>query len=163
MQLKVEIENISVFLQPDASKASVYPEYLQLNIQKIRVSNKADERLYVRNSQAKVLVENYAVDLEGISIFNQFIDKVGQKHSYKLTNNLDISLSTDLIANPHYYIKLYGDNFKNGLRVSCLLSPFFMRINRDDFNFIMKCLNWNITHNDGADDILFDIPKQKES
>jgi hypothetical protein len=34
-----------------------------------------------------------------------------------------------------------------------------MRINHDDFNFMMKCLNWNVTHNDGADDFLFDMPK----
>jgi len=43
------------------------------------------------------------------------------------------------------------------------MTPFFMRINHDDFNFMMKCLNWNITHNDGADDILFDIPKEIEA
>lgn len=33
-----------------------------------------------------------------------------------------------------------------------------MRMNHDDYNFVMKCLNWGITHDDGLENILFDIP-----
>lgn len=29
------------------------------------------------------------------------------------------------------------------------MTPFFMRLNHDDYNFIMKCLSWAITHDDG--------------
>ena len=38
------------------------------------------------------------------------------------------------------------------------MTPFFMRMNHDDYSFIMKCLNWSITHNDGAEYILFGQP-----
>lgn len=33
-----------------------------------------------------------------------------------------------------------------------------MRLNHDDYSFIMKCLNWGVTHNDGLENELFDIP-----
>jgi hypothetical protein len=38
------------------------------------------------------------------------------------------------------------------------MTPFFMRINHDDYSFLMKCLNWAITYNDGLDNELFDLP-----
>jgi hypothetical protein len=38
------------------------------------------------------------------------------------------------------------------------MTPFFMRMNQDDYSFIMKCLNWAIIHNDGLDNYLFDMP-----
>lgn len=38
------------------------------------------------------------------------------------------------------------------------MTAFFMRLNHDDYSFIMKCLNWGVTHNDGLDSELFDIP-----
>lgn len=40
------------------------------------------------------------------------------------------------------------------------MSAFFMRLSQKDYSFIMKCLNWCITHDDGVDDILFDMPDQ---
>lgn len=48
--------------------------------------------------------------------------------------------------------------FLNGLRLHCSMTPFFLRMNHDDYNFIMKCLNWGITHDDGLESVLFDIP-----
>jgi hypothetical protein len=43
------------------------------------------------------------------------------------------------------------------------MTPFFMRMNHDDYSFIMKCLNWGITHNDGLENDLFDIPVARET
>lgn len=40
------------------------------------------------------------------------------------------------------------------------MSAFFMRLSQKDYSFIMKCLNWCITHDDGVEQILFDIPDQ---
>ena len=67
----------------------------------------------------------------------------------------------DLIANPQYYINEYKDNFKNGLRVECGMTPFLMRINQKDYGFLMKCLNCSISHDDGVDNILYDMPNQQ--
>lgn len=94
-----------------------------------------------------------------MSIAVHYFDIDGEEHQYKITNNMDIALSTHLIANPDYYKKELPNDFDNGMRVSCNMTPFFMTINHDDYNFIMKCLNWAITYNDGLDDILFDIPR----
>lgn len=71
---------------------------------------------------------------------------------------MNVTTSIDLIANPEYYKKQYKKQFKNGLRLKCHLSPFVLKINHDDYNFIMKCLNWSITHDDGLESILFDLP-----
>lgn len=113
----------------------------------------------MKSHKPVVLVENYTVKLTAMSMFIKFTDIKGEKHQYKLTNNLNFTCSTDLIANPNYYIKEMGNDFENGLRVECNLTSFFMRINHNDYNFIMKCLNWSITHNDGADRLMFDIPQ----
>ena len=40
------------------------------------------------------------------------------------------------------------------------MTPFFIRLNHHDYNFIMRCLNCAITHNDGLDSVLFDLPNQ---
>lgn len=40
------------------------------------------------------------------------------------------------------------------------MSDFFMRINHDDYNFMMKCLYWNVTFDDNAEPYLFDAPEQ---
>ncbi len=87
-----------------------------------------------------------------MSIKVKFYDIKGLLHDYRLTNNLNLDVSTDLIANPEYYKKQLKDAFDNGLRVSCKMTPFFMRMNHDDYNFIMKCLNWSISHNDGVEE-----------
>lgn len=42
------------------------------------------------------------------------------------------------------------------MRLSCNLTPFLMRINHDDYNFMMKCLNYNVTFDDNAEGYLFD-------
>ena len=60
-----------------------------------------------------------------------------------------------------YYQKTYHDKFLNGLRVECRMTPFFMGLSKKDYNFIMKCLNWSITHEDGTENILYDIPQNK--
>ena len=39
------------------------------------------------------------------------------------------------------------------------MTPFLMRINQKDYKFMMKCLNWAITHDDGADRVLYDLPE----
>lgn len=41
------------------------------------------------------------------------------------------------------------------------MTPFFMGLSQKDYNFIMKCLNWSITHEDGTENILYDIPQNK--
>lgn len=87
-----------------------------------------------------------------------YFDAQGAEHRYKLTNNMDISLSTDLIANPDYYKKELPEDFDNGMRVRCTMTPFYMSINHHDYSFIMKCLNWAISYNDGLDALLFNPP-----
>lgn len=93
-----------------------------------------------------------------MSIAVHYFDIKKKEHRYKLSNNLDLTVSTDLIANPEFYKKEIPEMFLNGLRVECSMTPFFMRLNHDDYNFIMKCLNWAITHDDGLEGQLFDIP-----
>lgn len=97
-----------------------------------------------------------------MSIGLHYFDKNGGQHRYKITNNLDFTVSADMIANPEYYKRQLPDIFENGMRLSCSLTPFYMRLNQNDYNFIMKCLNWGITHNDGLDNILYDIPEQQK-
>lgn len=55
--------------------------------------------------------------LEGMCIFVKFFDIKGHKHDYELTNKLNFTCSTDLIANPAYYAKEYKHKFQPGLRV----------------------------------------------
>ena len=74
----------------------------------------------------------------------------------KLTNNLDFNVSCDLIMNSPYYLKTYGHRFSPGMRLDCNMTPFVMRINHDDYNFMMKCLFWNVTFDDNAEGYLFD-------
>lgn len=40
-----------------------------------------------------------------MSIIVHYYDIEAAEHSYKLTNNLDLTVSVDLIANPLYYKK----------------------------------------------------------
>ena len=40
-----------------------------------------------------------------MSIMVKYYDIKGLLHKYKLTNNLNLDVSTDLIANPDYYKK----------------------------------------------------------
>lgn len=40
------------------------------------------------------------------------------------------------------------------------MTKFVMRINQRDYSFLMKCLNWSVTHDDGVDTLLYDIPNQ---
>lgn len=40
------------------------------------------------------------------------------------------------------------------------MTPFVMRINQRDYSFLMKCLNWAVTHDDGVEPLLYDIPNQ---
>lgn len=49
------------------------------------------------------------------------------------------------------------------MRVKCTMTPFFMNINHHDYSFIMKCLNWAISYNDGLDTVLFDPPPNAPS
>lgn len=79
-----------------------------MNIDKITVQNEAIYRSYITSLESVILVENYTVQLNDISIFAQYTDDKGKRHSYKFTNNLDITLSIDLIANPRYYVLKYG-------------------------------------------------------
>lgn len=69
----------------------------------------------------------------------------------KLTNDLNFDVSCDLIQNSPYYRKIFGDRFEAGMRIYCELTPFLMCINHDDYNFIMKCLYWNIIYDDNAE------------
>jgi DNA-directed RNA polymerase subunit L len=41
------------------------------------------------------------------------------------------------------------------------MTPFVMRINQQDYSFLMKCLNWAITHDDGVETVLYDIPNKQ--
>ena len=69
-----------------------------------------------------------------------------------------MEVSADLIQNTHYYYKSYGSRYQPGMRIECTMTPFIMRINHDDYNFIMKCVNWCVTFDDRADHYLYDIP-----
>lgn len=97
----------------------------------------------------------------GLAIYTRYLDIKGRKHEYELTNKMDIDTSIEMITNPQYYIKEYKDKFLNGMRINCSTTPFLMRINQRDYSFIMKCLNWSITHNDGCDDLLYDVKQEK--
>ena len=163
MELKVELSNISVFVETEYQPvARQKQEFLQLNIARVTVRNDSMYRPYVRQNKPIVLVENYEVALQAMSIAVHYFDIGGKEHRYKLTNNLDLTVSTDLIANPEFYKKEIPEMFLNGLRVQCSMTPFFLRLNHDDYNFIMKCLNWAITHDDGLENLLFDLPAQQD-
>ena len=43
------------------------------------------------------------------------------------------------------------------------MSPFLMKINHDDYNFMMKCLFWNISYDDNAEGYMFNGPPSVES
>ena len=45
--------------------------------------------------------------------------------------------------------------------MECSMTAFLMRINQKDYAFMMKCLNWAISHDDGVDNILYDMPQPK--
>jgi hypothetical protein len=70
-----------------------------------------------------------------------------------------------MVQNTLYYHKTYKDRYMPGMRIQCKLTPFLMRINHEDYNFIMKCLFWNITYDDNADGYLFDpvVKKNKNN
>ena len=72
---------------------------------------------------------------------------------------MDLYVSTDLIQNTHYYYKLYEGRYQPGMRINCEMTPFIMRINHDDYNFLMKCVNWCVSFDDRADNYLYDIPE----
>ncbi len=94
-----------------------------------------------------------------MSMFVSYLHpKTKNRSKYKLTPDIDLKLNCDLIANPMYYTNTYEGKFKDGMRIDCWMSDFFMRINHDDYNFLMKCLNWNVTFDDNAEEYLFDIP-----
>lgn len=97
-----------------------------------------------------MLVENYTIKISGVKI----VEKLGQKET-KLTNDLDLQVSCDLIQNPQYYRNQYGKRFDAGMRIECQLTPFLMCINHNNYNFIMKCLFWNITFDDNAESYFF--------
>lgn len=105
MDLKVDLSNICVYVQPQPYKTEAEKEYVMLNIERITVRNSSIYRKYVTSLEPVILVENYDVKLFGMSISMKFVDPEGEKHDYKLTNNMDFFCSTDLIANPNYYIK----------------------------------------------------------
>lgn len=154
MDLQVQIENVLVLIEPRCGM----DEYLQLNVQELFVKNQVFYRDYITkptHSEEKVLVENYSVKMKGIRILEKF-----RGEETKLTNDLDFDVSCDLIANSPYYRKVYGDRFQAGMRIDCKMTPFVMRINHDDYNFMMKCLNWNVTYDDNADGYMFDGPQK---
>lgn len=158
MDLKTNLSNILVVIEP----RSGLDEYLQLNVEKITVRNSSIYRPFIReprSDQEKVLVENYGIELEGIRILERF-----RGDETKLTNDLDFSVSCDLIQNAPYYQKQFGSRFQPGMRIDCKMTPFVMRINHDDYNFMMKCLNWNVTFDDNAEGYMFNgAPKQEEA
>ena len=45
------------------------------------------------------------------------------------------------------------------MRIRCEMSPFLMKINHDHYNFLMKCLFWNISYDDNAEYYLFSVPE----
>lgn len=71
---------------------------------------------------------------------------------------MDFTCCAELISNPLYYAAQYGNNFLNGLRVECSLSAFFIRLNHEEYNFVMKCVAWNVSYDDRAELILYDVP-----
>jgi len=47
-----------------------------------------------------------------MSMFVSYINpKTNLRSKYKLTPDIDLKLNCDLIANPMYYTKTYGDKF----------------------------------------------------
>lgn len=111
MQLKVELSNISVFAETERQPDRQRQEYLQLNIAAVTVRNDSMYRPYVRQNKPIVLVENYEVALTAMSIAVHYFDINGKQHRYKLTNSLDLTVSTDLIANPEFYRKEIPEEF----------------------------------------------------
>lgn len=150
MQIEIDLQNIFAVVEPRGQQG----EILELLVKDIKVRNQPIYRPFIKDVQSedeKVLVENYDIQVNGISI----IAKYNGKES-KLTNDLSIGLSCDLVQNSAYYRKTYQQRYDAGMRVNCRLSPFLMRINHDDYNFMMKCLNYNVTYDDNAEGYLFD-------
>jgi hypothetical protein len=159
MDLKVQVDDISVFLETEPLNKDKN-EYLQLNIVNIKVRNEVNYRSYIEGQKDSVLVETYIIKVKGIGMYCRYFDIKQRKHEYEFSNKLDVDASIDMIANPLYYKKEYPESFKNGMRISCLMTPFVMRINQRDYSFIMKLLNWSIIHDDGVDRLLYDMPDQ---
>lgn len=88
--------------------------------------------------------------MEGLKVMQKFR---GQEKN--LTNDLTFIISCDLIQNSQYYHKNYLERFDGGMRIQCEMSPFVISLNHDDYNFIMKCLYWNITYDDNAESYFF--------
>lgn len=108
------------------------------------------------------MVDNYYVNLKSLGIYVQYSKRNKKAELRAVTNKMDMNVSADLIQNPNYYYKKYGQRFQPGMRVDCGMTPFIMRINHDDYNFIMKCVNWCVTFDDRADFYLYDIPNAVE-
>ena len=105
---------------------------------KIFVKNENYYRDYLKDAkklpeEEKVLVENYYITMKNINISVTYNEKYN-----KLTNDLDFNVSCDLIQNSPYYKNLHGDRYLPGMRINCEMSPFLMKINHDDYNFLMK-------------------------
>lgn len=83
------------------------------------------------------------------------ISKIMAGVQTQLTNCLNFNISCELIQNSPYYRKMFKQRFDAGMRISCSLSPFVMSLNHDDYNFIMKCLYYNVTYDDNAEGYLF--------
>jgi hypothetical protein len=93
-----------------------------------------------------VLVANYIINISGLDI------SMGDR---ALTNDFNFTLNVGLIQSPDYYKMEYPDKFVPGIRISCKLSPFLLRIDNPCFQLIMKCINCNIAFDDNCDSILF--------
>ena len=89
--------------------------------------------------------------MEGINL-----KELHNQQETRLTNNIDFNVSCDLIQNPAYYRKKEGAQFEAGMRVNCRMAPFLIKINHDNYNFMMKCLFWCIAYDDNAESYLFD-------
>ena len=80
----------------------------------------------------------------GYSIFKEEVDNLNQEQI--LVNSIKLTDMRIGIILKKYSLTFFSD-----------CSIYFKK----DYTFMMKCLNWAITHDDGADKLLYDIPQPK--
>lgn len=89
---------------------------------------------------------NYRINISGLEI------AINER---PLTNDFNFMLTVSMVQSPEFYKLNYPGKFQPGMRISCRLSPFLLRIDNPDYKFIMKCLNCNIAFDDNCDPTLF--------
>ena len=101
MDLSFSLNHVRVLLEPSPHKSD--REKLELHVGSIELANSDGLRPYAAG-QEEVIVQTYAVRIEGVTISAEYLDIQKNHHSRILTNELRLSLETHIISNPLYYL-----------------------------------------------------------